>query len=94
MLSCRRVKGKAKQKKEQKTKTQHSGKKFLLLGICYETFKIVVQSELVAVAEWITCLFTVVSRLDPSILPLLHACRERDWLPCWPPRGWQVLHQR
>ena len=22
------------------------------------------------------------------------ACRERDWLPCWPPRGQQVLHQR
>ena len=35
-----------------------------------------------------------VSRSNPGILALLHACREHDWLPCWPPRGQQVLHQR
>ena len=30
-----------------------------------------------------------------GILPLMkHACRESYWLPCWPSRGGQVLHQR
>ena len=34
-------------------------------------------------AEWIACLPTVreISRLNPSILPLLHACSEYDQLP-------------
>ena len=44
------------------------------------------------VAKWIAHLLTVwvVSWSNPSILPLLHACRECNWLP----RGWQVLHQK
>ena len=29
-----------------------------------------------------------------GILPLLHACRERDRLPRWPSRGQQLSHQR
>ena len=32
--------------------------------------------------------------VNPSILLLLHACRECDQLPCWLPRDQQVLHQR
>ena len=40
----------------------------------------------VTVAEWIVCLLTVreVSQSNPGTLPLLHACRKPDWLPCWP----------
>ena len=52
--------------------------------------------EPVAVAEWRAHMLTVweVSRSNPGILPLLHACRECDQLPCWPSRGPKVLHQR
>ena len=35
-----------------------------------------------------------VSRSNPGILPMLHACREHDRLPRWPLRGQQVSHQR
>ena len=47
-------------------------------------------------AEWIAHLLTVweVSHLNPSIPPLLNACRECDQLPCWLPRHWKLSHQR
>ena len=50
----------------------------------------------VVVADWIACLLTVweISHSNPGILPLLNACGECDWLPCWLPRGQQVSHQR
>ena len=35
-----------------------------------------------------------VSRSNPGNLPLLQACRECGWLPCWPLYSQQVLHQR
>ena len=48
------------------------------------------------VAEWIAHVFTVwvVSWLNPGSLPLPHACRKHNRLPCWPSRGQQVSHQR
>ena len=54
------------------------------------------QLKPIAVAEWIVHLLAVqvVSRSNPSILTLLHACMECDQLPCWLSRGQQVSHQR
>ena len=54
------------------------------------------RAKPVIVAEWIACLLAVwgVSQSSPGILPLLHACRECDLLPCWLSRGQQVSHQR
>ena len=34
------------------------------------------------------------SEFFSNILSLLHACRECDWLPCWPSRGRQMSQQR
>ena len=38
--------------------------------------------------------YATINSKKVDIIELLNACREHDWLPYWPSRGWQVSHQR
>ena len=50
--------------------------------------------KLVAVTEWLACLTAKQEVFHSSLALLKHACRESDWLLCWPYTPAKVSHHR